>query len=235
MRKGRGGRGFRSKKFNKRKALGYRKKVAGIMHSIKRLAKPVFVQNSVIGPTLSADGGGSFSIGGPIAGLLPGTNEVGMSAQFQLNSVIDVADLTSLFDRYKIVGVALKIHYLQSSPSFANGFTGNLPTLHYAFDGDDVNVPPNANSVLVKGYCKSVVLNANRPTKIYIRPRLTKEVYAPLMTGYTSEKACWLDCNSDTVPHYGLKMWLSDWLGATDNNNALRIQPTYYLKLRDTQ
>lgn len=208
--------------------------VAGRTHMIKRVAEPAFIQNSVAGPLLTADGSGSISQGAVIAGILPSTWETGLSAQFQLKSVVDVNDLTSLFDRYKIVGVKLKIHYLHNS-SFIPG-ASNLPTLYYAFDGDDSGTPATSLAVLSKGYCKSRVLNANRPLNIYIKPRVTKEIYSsPVATGYSSEKACWLDCNSSTVPHYGLKFWLSDWVGGEENNNAIRIQPTYYLAFKDTQ
>lgn len=208
--------------------------IASRTHVMKRIGKPAFVQNSLGGPLLTDDGGGQFQQAGTAVGALPGTWETGLSAQFQLNSVIDPSDITSLFDRYKIVGVKLKIHYLHNA-SFIPG-QSNLPTLYYAFDGDDSTPPPTALGVLSKGYCKSKVLNANRPLSVYIKPRLTKEIYnSPISTGYSSEKACWLDCSYSTVPHYGLKFWLSDWVGGDENNNAIRIQPTYYLALKDTQ
>lgn len=233
----RGRRNLRRGRFNKRKALGYRKKVAGIIHPIKRLGRPMFIQNTAAaggGPQLTNDGAGSMFMGTPVPGQLPGTWEAGISTQFQLSSCLDFADLTALFDRYKIVGVALKIQYLQNA-SFIPG-VANLPTLHYAFDGDDATTPGTALLVLAKGYCKTRTLNANRPLSVYVKPRITKEVYnSPLSTGYTSEKACYLDCASDSVPHFGLKMWLSDWVGGAENNNAIRIQPIYYLKMRDTQ
>lgn len=213
-----------------------RKSVAGRVHVVKRIAQPLYVQNDPTTgePVLTASGAASGFQAGTTAGLLPNTWETGLALQFKLSSVIDPTDLTQLFDRYKIVGVKLKIHYLQNA-SFIPGYS-NLPTLYSAFDGDDATPPPTSLGVVSKGYCKSRVLNANRPMSVYIKPRVTKEIYnSALTTGYSSEKACWLDCNSADVPHYGLKMWLSDWVGGHDNNNAIRIQPTYYLAMRDTQ
>lgn len=215
-----------------------RRNVAGCVHMIKRLGKTVFIRNdaSVGGaPFLFDNGAGQFFQGSPLAGSLPGTWDFTMSSQYQLASVLDPADLTSLYDRYRIVGVSLKFHYLQNA-SFIPGNNANLPTLYWAFDGDDANVPASTTEVAVKGYCKSKVLNANRPLSVYIKPRITKEIYSsPITTGYSSEKACWLDCASSGIPHFGLKMALVDWVGGADANNALRIQPTYYLALRDTQ
>lgn len=208
--------------------------IASRTHIMKRLARPALIQNSLGGPVLTDDGAGQFGQGGVFVGALPGTWETGLSAQFKLNSVIDPADITSLFDRYKIIGVKLKIHYLSTVGTTTGA--NNLPTLYYAFDGDDATTPVTAQAVLTKGYCKSKVLNANRPLSVYIKPRLTKEIFnSPVSTGYSSEKACWLDASYSQIPHYGLKFWLSDWVGGDENNNAIRIQPTYYLALKDTQ
>jgi len=214
----------------------YRPRVAGRNHMIKRLGQPIYIQNSGVGgiPTLTADGAASATQGPVASGLLPNTYETGVSFRFMLQSVIDYADLQQLFDRYKVTGVKLKFHYLHNS-SFIPGYA-NLPTMYYAFDADDNAVPTNSLSVVAKGYCKSRILNANRPTNMFIRPRVTKVVHdTTISDARTTEKACWLDIADIDVPHYGLKVWLSDWVGGTDNNNALRIQPTYYLALKDTQ
>lgn len=220
------------------RSLYPRRPVQSMVHMIKRLAKPCFIRNdaSVGGvPYLFDNGDSQMFQGSPVAGSLVGTYDYTLSTQFKLSSVIDVADLTQLYDRYKIVGVKLKIHYLHNA-SFIPGNTANLPTLYWAFDGDDADVPANTTAVAVKGYCKSTVLNANRPLTVYIKPRITKEIYnSPITTGYSSEKACWLDCNSSSIPHFGLKLAVTDWVGGAENNNAIRIQPTYYLALRDTQ
>lgn len=224
-------------KYGRKARMLPRRRVAGSIHSVKRIGNTVFVQNSAAvggAPFLTSDGLNSFFQGAAVAAALPNCWDFTLSSQFQLSSVVDPADLTQLFDRYKIVGVQLKVHYLTNSGM--NVGTSNLPTIHYAFDGDDANVPPNTQSVLVKGYCKTRVLNANRPLSIYVKPRITKEIYnSPITTGYSSEKACWLDAASSGIPHFGMKFAITDWVGGQENNNALRITPTYYLKLRDTQ
>lgn len=221
------------------RSLYPRRPIQARTHIIKRMAQPWFIQNQagVNVPILSADGFQSAFFGSPVAGQLPATYNVTLSSQFKLECCLDYGDITSLFDRYKIVGVKLKVQYLQNAPTLAIGMSGAvLPTLVWAFDGDDANVPPDVNTVRVKGYAKSKVLNANKPFSIFIKPRLTKEIYnSPVTTGYSSEKACWLDCNSYSLPHFGVKMALLDWVGDGETRNALRVEPTYYLALRDTQ
>lgn len=226
-----------------------RKRVSGIVHRIKRVGNEGFVKNVQVGtdyvPGLQDIGNGvsagnQFFISSPLTSPALAQNyDFTMSSQFMLNAVTNPTDLTNLFDRYKIVGVQLKIHYLQNvaNAQYVPNVTGvynNLPTIHWAFDGDDANIDSKAQ-ILQKGYCKSKVLNANRPLKIFIKPRVTKEIYnSPLTTGYSSEKACWLDCNSSAIPHFGVKFAITDWVGGP-TNHAIRITPTYYLAMRDTQ
>lgn len=231
-----------AKKNYRNRASGLRRRlgIQGRTHMIKRLGEPIFCQNQASGipgilqPTLTQDGLGSFTLGS-ITPDTTMTNSVsfGMGASFQLKSVLDASDLTQLFDRYKIVGVKLK--FLLQNNNADIGSSQMLPVMYVAFDGDDANVPVTYDQVLSKSYCKTHILTGNRELKAYYKPRITKEVYnSPLTTGYTSEKACWIDCNSSGIPHYGVKFWIANWNISTVNQ-VLRVQPVYYLALKDPQ
>lgn len=238
--RGRGRRSVRRRRGPKRgrKYSGARR-IPGLVHRVKRMAQTIYIKNnSTTGqPVLTADGNGSFVQATPVAGALNGTWDFTLSSQFMLQCLTQVSDMTNFFDRYKIVGVALKFHYLGNAAIVQQVGTvqqnSNLPTLYYAFDGDDAALN-TAAVIQQKGYCKSRVLNANRPTSLFLRPRLTKEVAGVVTPGVTSEKPCWIDCNSSSIPHFGMKFAITDWVGG-DINNCLRIQPTYYLQFRDTQ
>lgn len=207
-------------------------------HLVKRLGEPIVVNNvSELGnilPVLTQDGNGSFELGSANAeGGLASTYSYGLAAKFKLSSVIQEHDITQMFDRYKIVGVALKILYQNNNSSVA----GNqpLPAMWYAFDGDDSTVPTQYQDVMVKGYCKQMVLNGTTFRSWYCKPRVDKLVYQEgLTSAYTSERAPFIDCNSDDVPHYGFKAWIANW-SVLAIDHVLRIQPIYYLALKDTQ
>lgn len=165
---------------------------------------------------------------------LPNTEQTGVGIQFQLDQAIDYTDFTALFDRYKIVGVKLKVMYQCNSAMSA--YPGALPIMTYAFDCDDNTSPANKNAVATKLYAKTRVLNANRPFTIFFKPRITKQVYhGGITSGYTSEKSTWIDCSNPDVAHYGMKIWINNWLTDTDVANKLTITPTYYISLKDTQ
>lgn len=227
----------------------FNRRVAGQIHAVKRLGAEIIIANrpsvndpTLYVPTVVQDGGivglPSFVQGAITAGVLQGTYDFTLSSQFFLSALEQLSDMTNFFDRYKITGVALKMHYLQNSASpqgvanLTSPIYNNLPTLYYAFDGDDASVN-TITQIQQKGYCKSKVLNANLPAQVYLRPRISKTIAGPITPGTSSEKPCWLDCNSASLPHFGMKFAITDWVGG-QVNNALRIQPVYYVKFRDT-
>lgn len=166
-----------------------------------------------------------------------GTYQLGGAFKFKLVNVLQPADFGTLFDRYKIMGVKLKFLFqVNNSTGQGLGNTSPLPILTYSFDGDDAAVPSDKNSVAVKQYAKERIMNANRTFSVYIKPRVDKLVYAGAVTsGYTSERACWLDMANDSIEHYGLKFWINNWYSdAPSSSFKLTIVPTYYLACKDT-
>lgn len=229
------------------KKYAIRRGIPGLLHRVKRLGNTIFIKNSPVPgttnwvPTLTQNGGSggaaSFLQGTITSGALTGTYDFTLSSQYFIECLQQLSDMTNFFDRYKIVGVKLNIHYLQNSTVLQNipnvsPVYSNLPTMYYAYDADDANIN-TAAVIQQKGYCKSRVLNANKPVSVFFRPRVTKELAGLTTTGVSSEKPCWIDCNATNIPHFGMKFVITDWVGG-EINNALRIVPTYYLEFKDT-
>lgn len=206
------------------------------VHRFKRFGQPIILSNSANAPLLTDTGGTSSTITVALDDF--GTQQVGWSSQFQLNACQEYQDFTQLFDRYKIVGVKLKFMYQ------ANCVTNNtqgvpsapMPLITYSYDADDNNSPTNRTAVQVKQYAKEKLLNANRPFSVFYKPRISKLVYNGITPAYTTSRPEWLDCSNSSVPHYGVKFWINNWLADSGQSNSkLTIQPIYYLALRDTQ
>ena len=180
----------------------------------------------------------------------PFTAQFGLSANFQLRDVINPTDFTALFDRYKIIGVKLKFQYQNMTGADAVNWSdlkGNGPTytqipiMDYSYDCDDSEIPTSRPQVQQKGYAKQKLLTAMRPFSVYYKPRVTKSIYAT-NPAFTSEKACYLDCNSTDIEHYGFKAWITGWpynytqQGQTQSTKGiLTIQPCFYLACKDSQ
>lgn len=205
-------------------------------HVFKRRCASIIVgldQNNI--PTLIQDGNGAMKLGSQGVGILSNTAQFGMSYQAQLDQVVEYQDFTQLFDRYKIMGVKLRIQY-QNNMGDPNQHC--LPGFTTAWDGDDAGIPSNKEDVTRKLGAKTSILNANRPFSIFFRPRVTKQVYqAGLTSAYTSERSCFLDCGNPDVEHYGYKFWIDSWLATlgAQNGQLLTIEPTMYLSMKDPQ
>lgn len=192
--------------------------------------------------TLSQDGNGSAFITPLSAGVLPtdsmsNTVQFGNSYIFKLSSVIDSSDLTNLFDKYKINGVKLKIMYQADSASV--GGSGVFPIFNYCYDGDDATIPTSLNQVESKAKARSVVLSANKPVSIFIKPKVASYLYSTVsgapVPGYSVTKAPYINSTYSDVQHYGLKTWINNFYAPTNANNQITVQTTYYLSLRDPQ
>lgn len=237
---GRGRRSTRARRGRKvYRRRNYRRGGVHRPHCVKRMGQSMLIQDDGTGaPIVTQNATTSLNISNITAGLLPNTYQYGGSIQFRLNAVADYSDLTQLFDRYKITGVKVKMLYQQNIADAQS--VGALPVMWYAQDFDDSLVPTSSTDVQVKQYAKTRILNGNREFSLFIRPRISKSLVSADTTsaGASSEKPCYVDCAYPQVPHYGLKFWVDGWHAGSPSQaiaQALRIQTTYYLKLKDTQ
>jgi len=225
------------KRFGRRK---YKSRVGRSAYIMKRGGMPIRIGNNDTAPyqpIAVADGVGSLSVGSYVADVL-NTYQFGASIQFKLESSVQAADIIGMFDRYKIIGVKLRCLY-QCNVAAAGAATGSiLPVINYAFDADDVVVPTLITDVTRKQYCKTKVMNANKPFNIWIKPR--QLLQSSLPGADITVRPLWNNCANADIPHYGLKMFISNWqadpgLTGSAELHQLTIQPTYYFALKDTQ
>lgn len=243
--------------YRRRRPTAYRgkrapmyKSVAGSSHLFKRLGLPIEIRNQGTTPPTMSIGGLGFQIGVAAAGSNLFTSDFGIGGNFRLQDTLNFSEFQNLYDRYKIVGVKLKFMYqYATAQDQQNWNTGSppvvpLPIIDYAYDADDSKIPTSRTEVQQKGYCKTRILTANSPWKTYYTPRVDKSVFASSLTNpaYTSEKACWIDCQNADVEHYGFKAWISSWPfdpaifpAQQFHSGLLTIQPVYYIALKGTQ
>jgi len=226
-----------------KRMMALSKTIPSKSHIFKRVCNVVQITNTGRGLPIITTTTGGWQIGNYATSAFGTTTQFGLSASFRLNDVTNPSEFTALFDRYKIVGVKLKYMY-QSTTSTNSGVVSNVfPIINVAFDGDDATLPSSEVEVQQKGYCKTHLLTPTRPFKTYWTPRVDKTIYsAGALPAYTSERSCWIDCNSSLVEHYGLKAWITSWpfdssiLGSEQSAwGELTIQPTYYLAFKDSQ
>lgn len=136
--------------------------------------------------------------------------DLAFSLKFRLDQIINSTDLTTLCDKYKILGAYVRIFYNNSNSS--TGSLGGMPFVQYITDHDDAVVPASANALREKmGVKFKTFNNASSYIGMMVRPTPTRQVFATgILSGYEiPSKPIWIDCANNNVEHYGIKGILS--------------------------
>lgn len=132
-----------------------------------------------------------------------------------LDSLPDYTEFTTLFDRYKIVGMKLKLIPFNTQSEVGAAVSATYAQTgviwHGITDYDDANSAPTATDVGIntlreyESYKVRNVLNG-RPVTQYCKPRIATAAYgASVFTRFANMKNLWIDANSSDVQHYGFK------------------------------
>lgn len=232
-------------KRGKRKAATKQVVLAKVQRPLKKSVKNMYVfkrhgpkvefrvKAGVLDTTLLT---GYVSTGAGLAADPYFTNTYGCGGghYFTLNQITTPSDFTALFDRYKILGVKVKvIPYINDAPV---GGAQIIPTLTYAIDYDDSTTPSSENGLMQHQYVRSKRLD--RPFSIYIKsPKqvLTSQDITGAVIGQGSTVNNWNDCAAPSIPHYGLKWWMSNIYSPASAQLGIRFQHTFYLGFKDPQ
>lgn len=122
------------------------------------------------------------------------------------------AELTALFDQYKLVKVELSLIPLWNTTITAvgagNGDLGGF--VHSVTDYDD-NLAPAASTAGIQALMqyrsyRAQTLVSREPLKWSLSPKVASAVFGSGVFGsYASQSNMWIDAASTTVEHYGLK------------------------------
>lgn len=150
---------------------------------------------------------------------------------FKLNDLPNVGEFTSLFDRYMITHVKLRIR-IQNDPATQAGNASNYPQLYYVRDFDDAISPSSIDHLREHSRMKSLMLKPYRESIINIKPCVLTNLNDNVGYVLSPKWKQWIDCASTTVPHYGIKFGIDNLINA--NYNIL-VRATYYFRCKDTR
>lgn len=159
-------------------------------------------------------------------------NSGGRGYNFQLSQLPNYSEFTSLFDRYRISGVKLKIIPTCDNNATGTSATYNAPRLYYCWDYDDSDAPITANQMMERDNVK--IKQGLRVISTYSKPRAQMAIFnTGLSTAYgDAQRKQWIDMGNTSVPHYGFKCWFeSD--SASTLVNTYKIYATMYLQLKN--
>lgn len=223
------------KKF-KRTALSKKLPVSARTHVFRRAGQLMRITTTGTGGLSpgSYDGNGSQFLTSVVADSMANCYQFGASYIFKLSSVVDPTDFTNLYDKYKILGVKLRIMMQSNSATVAGQSV--LPIISYAADHDDAATPSNLYTITTKAGYKTKVLGVNKSyIDVYIKPKPAVAMYQGTFSGYGITGQPWCNSANPDIQHYGFKFWINNFYMPTNGMNQIEIQPTYYLALKESQ
>jgi len=158
---------------------------------------------------------------------------LGRGVDFQLVDVPAYTELSSLFDQYKITGVAYRF-VISRDPMATNVTTKLYPRLTWVHDYDDASAPSSFNEIAQYPNCKEHWFSETRQhTKWhFIKPAKSQVMYeSATLSGYQPTWKGFVDMASNIMPHYGIKMWW-DYL---QTGVTLYMQCKYYVVCKNVR
>lgn len=129
---------------------------------------------------------------------------VAYGSSFSIGTLPNIADITTLFDSYKITKITVKMYPLNPNVS-----TANIYRLMTAVDYNDANTP-TAASIREYGNMRTHMLYNDRG---YVQrtfyPHVLDTIYnTSISSGFATDKPSpWISTVYTNVPHYGLKIY----------------------------
>lgn len=165
----------------------------------------------------------------------------GGAFSFSLNDLPNVTEFTTLYDRYKIKKIVLKLipkvsQTVTQSPGSMSIVANSRGHLFSAIDYDDVAVPPAVDTLLQYPNCKRTPTDRIHTRIIY--PCIRSVLYnvadsssLGFSTAFSPQRR-WIDCTMPKVQHYGLKWWLTQTNGIEVSYD---IETTVYIQFKNVR
>lgn len=164
-----------------------------------------------------------FSRSFDIGGLPKAATDLGHAFPFGLSLLPNSSEFTTLFDRYRIRQVDVRITLDQRDGS---GGVQRYPTVWAYMDDDDASIPTAKSSVLERQSVRPFTFSdAKNVYSVSIQPRwlldgTSKASLAP--------RDMWIDMSTPSVSHYGLKLWVDNY--NTTSGGYIKMDATIHFE-----
>lgn len=168
-------------------------------------------------------------------GGVSATYQFGMSIAPKLADLADYTQFSALFERYELLKCEVRMSVVMGDSY--NGVASQLPYLYSCIDNTDNQPPTNQLTIQRFDNCQEQTLSNDRDFVRSFHPVPSVQVFvAALAVGYGTPAAPrWMDSQYPTIPHYGIKFYIRNWIGsATNLGNAVRIQPKLWFRMKAT-
>lgn len=168
-----------------------------------------------------------------------------LAAEFMLSNLPNYTEFTSLYDQYKITKIVCKMIPMTTCNSFVNqtaspGDVQDTPQnpgmLMSVLDFDDASPLALIGDYLQYQNMKQQPVVSRRSHVRVFTPRVRKNLLnagGGSVPG-TIGKSGWIDCSYDSIPHYGLKVYLDPRVSSI-YQQTYQLFTTFYVKFRNVR
>lgn len=109
---------------------------------------------------------------------------------------------SGFYDRYKIDAIRFNVIPRNN----AIGLTAGLADLFFVIDYDDASLLTSTSQAM--GYATCLKMAPGESASRTFAPNIAVAAYNGTFGGFANQKPQWLDANSNTIQHYGVKLYI---------------------------
>lgn len=156
-----------------------------------------------------------------------GTSNLSAGLSFSLSQVPNYANITALYDMYRITYVILKFVVKHNTSEMAGGNSDVIPIVHSAPDYNDANSPANIDVLLNQtGYKRKRLIG---PQTYKVRP--ATEIATSGGSFNTPKWRDWQSTGSPSIPYHAYKFFVENAAAGTSLN--VDVYATYYFQTKN--
>lgn len=137
---------------------------------------------------------------------------------------------TGFWDQYKIEAIRFSIVPTNNAIGLYTNSTTLMTPLYCVIDYDDASALTTAAAC--QAYSTCVTLNPGESCERVFQPRLAMAAYNGTFGGYVSSAPQWIDANSNTVQHYGVKLFIPGVTAAQTQLQSWNITIEAFVRFR---
>lgn len=134
------------------------------------------------------------------------------------------------FDQYKILAIRFNIRADNNAIGLVTNSTTTFSPLYCVIDYDDSTAL--TSTAAAEAYSNCLVLPPGQSCSRLFRPRIAMAAYSGAFTGFANMQDQWIDSASNTVQHYGIKVFIPGVTAGQTQLQSWSVSVEYFIQLR---
>jgi hypothetical protein len=137
---------------------------------------------------------------------------------------------SGFFDQYRILAIRFNLRAQQNAIGLTTNSTTTVTPIYCVIDYDDASALGSVGAALAYSNC--LVLSPGRSCSRTFKPNVAIAAYNGAFSGYTVSASPWIDANSNTVQHYGVKLYIPGVAAGQTQLQSWEVEIEYFIQLK---